>query len=130
MATQLLNQTAYEVDGDNLILGGKYPVLMRKITIVNPQVALKRGMAVINSSGTLYIAGATTTSGGETVTVSGDIAAILAADADADTTHETVEATAYVCCAANAAAVKSINSWDATTQAHVLGAQGNGIYLL
>ena len=128
MATELLNQSAYTIEADNLVLAAQYPVLHRSITITNPQVALKRGMAVINHSGTLYIAGEK--SGSPAATITGDIVAIITADHDADTTNETVTVDAFVSGAFNTAEVKTTNSLDISTAAYVLGAQGNGIYLL
>lgn len=128
MATELLNTEAYAIDADNLELAVGYPVLHRSITITNPQVALKRGMAVINHSGTLYVAGEK--SGSPAATVTGDIVAIIATDHAADTTNETVTVDVYVSGAFNAGEVKTTNSLDVTTAAYVLGAQGNGIYLL
>lgn len=126
MATELLNKEAYEIDADNLVLANGYPVLHRSITITNPQVALKRGMAVINHSGTLYVAGEKS----EGSTITGDIVAIISADHDADTTNATVTVDALVSGAFNVGEVKTTNSLDISTAAYVLGAQGNGIYLL
>ncbi|MBQ9000256.1 MAG: hypothetical protein IJ087_00185 [Eggerthellaceae bacterium] len=126
MTTELLNKPAYTIDADNLMLAVGYPVLNRSIIVTNPQVALVRGMAVINASGTLYVAGAES----ENTTIAGDIVAIIAADHDADTTNATVVVDAYVSGAFNVGEVKTINSLDVSTDAYVLGAQGNGIYLL
>ena len=128
MATELLNQSAYTVDADNLVLAAQYPVLHRSITITNPQVALKRGMAVINHSGTLYVAGEK--SGSPAATITGDIVAVISADHDADTTNANVTVDAFVSGAFNVAAIKTTNSLDVSTAAYVLGAQANGIYLL
>jgi len=128
MATELLNTEAYTIDADNLELAVGYPVLHRSITITNPQVALKRGMAVINHSGTLYVAGEK--SGSPAATITGDIVAIISADHDADTTNANVTVDAYVSGAFNVTKVKTTNSLDISTVAYVLGAQGNGIYLL
>ena len=129
MATELLNKEAYTIDADNLVLAVGYPTLHRSITITNPEVALKRGMAVINHSGTLYIAGEKDSST-PPVTITGDIVAILTSDHDADTTNATVTVDAYVSGAFNVGEVKTTNSLDISTAAYVLGAQGNGIYLL
>ena len=147
MATELLNKEAYTIDADNLVLGNGYPVVRRAITITNPQVALKRGMAVIRATAsasaanstqggdavtvtsmtnTLYVAGAK--SGGSTIP--GDIVGVIAADYDADTTSETVSVDAFVSGAFNIGKVKTLNSLSISTAAYVLGAQGNGIYLL
>ena len=147
MTTTALNQTAYTVDADNLVFGTAYPVLTRKITIANPQVALKRGMAIIRATASANAANAT--SGGDAiavtsvtntlnvagaksggVTIPGDIVAVLTSDADADTTSETVDVYAYVAGAFNKGAIKTLNSLDIDTAAYILGAQGNGIYLL
>ena len=126
MTTELLNKPAYTIEADNLMLAVGYPVLHRSITVTNPQVALKRGMSVINASGTLYVAGAKS----EGSTIAGDIVAIIAGDHEADTTNATVTVDAYVSGAFNVGEVKTINSLDVSTVAYVLGAQGNGIYLL
>lgn len=128
MATTLLNGTAYEIGADNLILAAEYPVVTRELTITNPQVALKRGMAIINHSGTLYVAGEK--SGSPAATITGEIIGVLVADADANTDDANVDAYAYVSGAFNKAAIVTTNSLDVTTTAYVLGAQGNGIYLL
>ena len=128
MTTELLNKEAYSIDADNLVLALGYPMLHRSITITNPQVALKRGMAVINHSGTLYIAGEK--SGSPAATITGDIVAILTADHDADTANATVTVDAYVSGAFAVGEVITTNSLDVSTDAYVLGAQGNGIYLL
>jgi len=129
MATELLNDTAYTIDADNLVLAAQFPVLHRSVTITNPQVALKRGMAVINHSGTLYVAGAKDSST-PPATITGDIVAIITADHDADTTNATVTVDAYVSGAFNVGKIVTLNSLDVSTVAYVLGAQGNGIYLL
>lgn len=126
MATELLNNQAYEIDADNLVLGAQFPVLHRAVTVTNPEVALKRGMAVINHSGTLYIAGAKD----DGTTITGDIVAIVTADHAADTTSETVTVDAYVSGAFNVDEVNTIEELDIDTTAYILGAQGNGIYLL
>lgn len=126
MATELLNKEAYTIDADNLVLAVGYPMLHRSVTVVNPQVALKRGMAVVNHSGTLYIAGEES----EGSTVTGDIVAIIAADHEADAASETVSADAYVSGAFAVGKVVTTNELDVSTDAYVLGAQGNGIYLL
>ena len=147
MATELLNKEAYTIDADNLVLANGYPTLRRQITITNPQVALKRGMAVIRSTSSASAANSTqngdpipvvspTTTlcvAGEkdnNVTIPGDIVAIIAGDHDADTTNQTVTIDAFVSGAFNVGAVKSTNSLDISTAAYVLGAQANGIYLL
>ena len=146
MATTALNQTAYAVEADNLIIGATYPVLTRKLTIQNPEVALKRGMAVIagivteeasdggggtvdvkSLDGKLYIAGA---EGSNSDAIDGYICGILVADADADTTSTTIDAYAYVSGAFNIAAVTSLDDDSYDVADGVLGAQGYGIYLL
>lgn len=118
---QILNNKAYEIEADNLVLAAQYPILHRIVTIANPEIALKRGMAVINASGTLYIAG--------TQNKTGSVIGIISADRDA-AEGETVAVDVFVSGAFNVAAVTGINDWDASSVANVLGAQGNGIYLL
>lgn len=146
MATTALNQTAYTVEPDDLIIGAVYPVLTRKLTIQNPEVALKRGMAVIagivtaeasdgdggtvdvkSFDGKLYIAG-DEDSGSNAI--AGNIVGVLVADAAADTTSATVDAYAYVSGAFNIAAVTSLDDDNYDVADGVLEAQGNGIYLL
>ena len=148
MATTQLNGPAYSVDADNLFAGPKFPVIVRKLTVNNPQVALTRGMAVIqaydvteakDSAGTgtvdvvtysddLYIAG-DDNSGTAYV---GEIIGILVEDAAADTTNATIDVHAYVCGAFNIAAVSSIDDdkYDVTDDENVYAALRNGIYLL
>ena len=122
-----LNETVLTQTADNLVLAGELPLLHKELTITNPQsVAVTRGMAVINSSGTLYVAGAKSGS----TTISGDIVGIVAEDMAIDGTSATLNVDCYVFGAFNAAEVTSINSLDISTAAYVLGAQGNGIYLV
>lgn len=126
MATKVLNKDAYEVKADNLVAAAQYPMLHRAVTVTNPKVAIVRGMAVINKEGTLYVAGAKSSGS----TIAGDIVGIVSADWDADTTADTVTVDAFVSGAFNKGAVVALEDLDVTTDAYVLGAQGNGIYLL
>ena len=121
MTTELLNNKAYEIDADNLVLAVGYPMLHRSITVTNTKEDLKRGMAVVNVDGTLYIAGAQESS---------NIVAVIAADHAADTASDTVSLDAYVSGAFNIGEVKTVNDLDISTAACIFGAQGNGIYLL
>lgn len=122
-----LNTTAHTEDADNLVLAGELPLVQKLLTVTNPKnLALARGMAVINGSGTLYLAGAKSNG----TTISGDIVAVIAEDMDLDSSSNTLTVDCYVFGAFNASEVTSINSLDITTAAYVLGAQGNGIYLM
>ena len=147
MATTQLNTTAYTVDADNLILAAEFPVITRKVEIKNPGVALERGMAVIagqtteeakdeagtgtvdvtNYDGYLYIAGAEDSNHDA---IAGVICGILVSDAEADTTNTSIEVRAYVSGAFNINAVTSLDDTNFDIADGVLGAQGNGIYLL
>ena len=148
MGTTQLNKEAYSVAADNLILAAEFPIVTRKLTVNNPQVALSRGMAIIqaydvteakDSAGTgtvdvfaysddLYIAG-DDNSGTAYV---GEIIGILKDDAAADTTNATIDVYAYVSGAFNIASVSSLedDNFDVTDVESVIAAQRNGIYLL
>ena len=122
-----LNDDAYEVTPDNLVLAGELPQVRRILAVKNPtSLALARGMAIIaDSSSNLYVAGPKS----DGTTIAGDIVAVVAEDMDLDTTSATIPVDCYVFGAFNAEHVSSIESLDITTAAYVLGAQGNGIYL-
>ena len=82
-----LNETVLAQTADNLVLAGELPLLHKDLTITNPaSLAIERGMAVINASGTLYVAGAKSNGS----TISGDIVAVVAEDMALDSTSATL----------------------------------------
>ena len=119
-----LNETVHEGTADNLVLAGELPLVHKVVEIANPKTAaIMRGMAVIaTGDNDLCVAG---TSG-----KTGSIAAIVAENMKLDATSNTLAVDCYVFGAFNAGAVYGLNGVDLTTAAYVLGAQGNGIYLI
>lgn len=141
-----LNSSAGDFAAENLVLAGELPLVRKTLDVINPtSVAITRGMAIIRSctveeasdgnSGTvdvltptddLYVAGSK--SGGSTIP--GDIVAIVAEDMALDGVSTSIPVSCYVFGAFNVAEVTTLNSLDITTDLYVLGAQGNGIYLM
>lgn len=119
-----LNSTAYTEVADNLVLAGDLPTLRRQLAITNPKSeAIGRGMAVIaTGDGDLHVAG--------TEGKTGSIVGIAAEDIALDADSATLTVDCYVFGAFNAGSVRGLGEVDLTTAAHVLGAQGNGIYLV
>lgn len=107
----LLNTKKYEVDYDNLVSPGTFPVIYRTIAVSS--VSAKRGQALTFKE-SKYAAAAT-----------GDaIVAIAAADIDAaDTVADVFVAGAFV-------ADNILVGTAKPTEADKVSAQGNGIYLV